>query len=86
MGKNRKIGDIWIAIDYQRINAKLKPIEWKRSYDGIKAAMKFLGYQLITTQEELDSMEIPVNKNNKNNKNYSYRKIIVYLSRMYLLI
>jgi hypothetical protein len=71
MEKNRKVNDVWNAIDDQRINAKIKQIEWRRSYDGIKAAMEFLGYQLITTQEELDSMEIPIYKKN-NNKNYTY--------------
>ena len=53
----------------------MKTTEWKRSYNGIKAVMNYIGLKLITTPEELDLMEIPINKNNR--KGYSNRKVIV---------
>jgi len=70
----RKINDIWNAIDDQRIYAKMKKTEWRRSFDGTNAALNYIGLKLITTKEELDSMEVPIEKKCKY---YSYRKVLV---------
>jgi hypothetical protein len=68
----RKLSDIWNAIDDQR---KMNVIAWKRSYEGIKTAIEYIGLTMITTKEELDKMEIPVSRSGK--KAYGYRKIDV---------
>jgi len=73
--KLRKIGDIWKAIDDHRINLKMGKNEWRQSFEGVKLALNYVGLELITTKEELDMMEVPVDKKNK--KNYAYRKILV---------
>jgi len=75
MKKPRKNSDIWKAIDDKRILAKMKEIEWKQSFEGIKAAIEYIGLIMITTNEEFDAMEIPTCRNGC--KNYGYRKIDV---------
>jgi hypothetical protein len=75
MKNPRKIGDIWNAINDQRLEIKMGICEWKQSYIGVKAAIEYIGLELITTKEELDAMEVPVDKNR--GKNYLYRNIIV---------
>jgi hypothetical protein len=74
MSKSRKISDIWQAIEHlcpQNINKTT----WKQSYEYIKAAIEYIGYVLITTKEEFDTLQIPMDKSGINN--YSRRKIIV---------
>ena len=75
MREIRKNSDIWKAIDDKRILAKKKEYEWKQSFEGIKAAIEYIGLKLVTTKEELDTMEIPVPRSGK--KAYGYRKIDV---------
>ena len=73
MGKKiRKISDIWNAIDNQRTVAKT---EWRQSYIGVKAALQFIGLILITTQEDFESLEIPIE--NDGIRHFSHRKVIV---------
>lgn len=71
----RIIGDIWEAIDSQRVAADVPVHLWKRSYTGVHAAMQHVGLTLVTTQDEFDKLEIPVQS--KTWKNYSTRKVIV---------
>jgi len=75
MKERRKISDIWKAIDDQRILSKSGKYEWIRSYEGIKIAIEYIGFKMITTKDEFDEIEIPIDKNGK--KNYGWRKINV---------
>lgn len=77
MQKLRKISDVWKAVYEKRTNIEIKEIEWKQSYEGVRAAIEYVGLTLITTKEELDAMEIPVDKNRHNYKKYNDRKIKV---------
>jgi hypothetical protein len=36
MKKPRKVSDIWKAIDDKRLEFKMKEIEWKQSFEGVK--------------------------------------------------
>ena len=71
----RKNSDIWKAIDDQRILSKMGKQEWRQSFEGIKAAIEYIGLNMITTKKDLDEMEIPINR--KNAKNYGWRNIEV---------
>ena len=53
----RKLSEIWIAIDDLRPN-NIKKLDWKRSYDGIKTAIEYIGYKIITTKEEFSLQKI----------------------------
>ena len=70
----RKLSEIWNAIDDQRPK-NIKKLEWKRSYEGVKAAIEYLGYTMITSKEEFDAIPIPVSKTSQ--KHYLFRKIII---------
>jgi hypothetical protein len=71
----RKICDVWEAIDDQRISFKMGKYAWGQSYEGVKTAIKYIGLTMITTKEELDIMNIPLDR--KGIKNYIRRKIVV---------
>jgi hypothetical protein len=73
MKKPRKNSDIWKAIDDQRILLGMKEIQWKQSFEGVKAAIEHIGHIMITTKEDLDKMEIPITR--VGNKRYGRRKI-----------
>jgi hypothetical protein len=45
MKNPRKISDIWKAIDHQRNAFNMKEIIWRQSYEGIKAAIEYIGHQ-----------------------------------------
>jgi hypothetical protein len=75
MKELRKIGDIWKAVDDQRKDFKMSKYVWNKSFEGVKAVIKYIGLTMITTKEELDAMEIPMEKNGT--KRYSHRKIDV---------
>ena len=77
----RKLKDIWDAIDDKRPKDK-KIIAWKQSYEGVKAAIEYIGFKLVTTKEEFDELPIPINK--VGHKGYLYRKIIVTLTFLFL--
>ena len=76
MRELRKLSDIWKEIDDKRIESKMKEFAWKQSYEGIKAAIEYIGLKLETTKNELDTMEIPVN-NRDGKKRYNQRNIKV---------
>jgi hypothetical protein len=75
MGGLRKVSDIWKAIDDQRLLAKMGKNEWRQSFKGVKAAIEYIGLKIVTTKEELDTMEIPMDK--KRIKKYGHRNIKV---------
>ena len=70
----RKVNDIWNSIDDQR-DAKMDTKEWRRSYEGVKAALLYVGLVLVTTKDELDTMEVPEYKDTF--KRYNERNVIV---------
>lgn len=70
----RKKNDVWDAIDDQR-PANIKLLAWHQSYEGVYAALVYLGYEVVTTKDKFDAMEIP--KDKKGYNNYMGRKIIV---------
>ena len=70
----RKLSEIWNSIDEKRPQ-DIKIIAWKQSYEGVKAAIEYIGYVMVTTKEEFDSISIPINK--VGHKSYGSRKIIV---------
>ena len=74
-GRIRNVSDIWEAIDSQRIAADVPINLWKRSYEGVRAALRHISYILVTTRDEFDKLEIPVQR--KTWKNYSFRNVIV---------
>ena len=73
--KIRKPGDIWNIIDNQRLQYKMNKNEWKQSYIGVKTVLNHIGLELITTKEEFEKLDIPIDRNNF--KKYTHRKIIV---------
>jgi hypothetical protein len=75
MKNPRKISDIWKAVDDQREAYNMKEIVWRQSYEGLKAAIEYIGLQLITKKKDLDAMEIPLST--KKVKKYGYRNIEV---------
>lgn len=70
----RKISDVWKAVKDER-PANISDTCWKRSYEGVKAALKHVGYELVIDRDSFDAITIPL-KNDKG-KDYSARKIIV---------
>ena len=68
-----KITDIWKAVEDQRPANVPKP-RWQQSYDGVKAALKHAGFELITTPESFDHTVIPVFRKRKY---YGARKVVV---------
>ena len=75
MKNPRKISDVWKAIDDQRMKAKIDKSDWQRSYEGINAAIKYIGLSMITTKNDLDKMDVPITKNG--GKCYCWRYIEV---------
>jgi len=78
----RKIGDVWKAIDDQRKITKIVKLDWQQSFEGVKAAIEYIGLIMVTTKEEFNLLEIP--KDKKGKKNYGFRKIKV--SKIILLV
>ncbi len=52
VSKFRKISNVWSRVEHLQQNIEKK--KWQRSYEGIKAALKSVGFDLHTTKEELD--------------------------------
>ena len=75
MSTLRKIGDVWNVVDEQR-GAEIGKLEWRRSYQGIQAALSSIGIVLMTSKEELDNMDVPLGTNGKD-----YSKRCVDVSR-----
>jgi hypothetical protein len=75
MKNTRKASDIWKAINDKRILSKMGKFEWVRSYEGNKSAIEYIGLKMITTKDDFDEIEIPIDRNGK--KNYGWRKINV---------
>lgn len=74
MKNNRRLSDIWNAIEDNRPE-NIKIFEWKRSFDGVSCALSHIGLQIVTTREEFNNIVIPITKNDT--KVYMNRKIIV---------
>lgn len=70
----RKISDVWTATDDQR-PADMPERQWRRSFDGVKAGLKHVGFELVTTSEEFKDLAIPLRSGH--GKNYNARKVIV---------
>lgn len=77
MPQKRKVSEIWKKVDGQRA-ADIKPVAWKQSYDGIKAALECLELQLVTTREEFSALPIPLNPTSGK---YAFMKRQVVVSR-----
>lgn len=69
-----KITDIWEAVEDQR-PASVPKFQWKRSFSGVKAALKHVGFELIMTPNTFDDIPIPLNR--ENSKRYDHRKVVV---------
>ena len=67
---SRKINDIWAAIDDQR-DTNMFQNQWRSSYAGVKAALLYIGLVLVTTEKELDAMDL------HNYSQSSHRNVIV---------
>lgn len=70
----RKLSAVWKAVDDQRLTAKLKQNEWKQSYQGVCAALAYVGLELASTEEEFKQIEVPIYSKGKH---YILRKICV---------
>ena len=70
----RKKNDVWAAIEDQRPE-NIKLLKWHQSYEGVCSALVYIGYEVVTTKEEFEAMEIPTDK--KGYKNYMGRKVVV---------
>lgn len=77
----RTIADIWKAVEDQR-PADVSVIDWKRSYNGVKAGLKHVGFELLTSREQLDSMDVPLQGGGTSGKAYSNRKVVVSRNRI----
>ncbi len=67
--------EVWSAVDAQRVSADLSQEVWKRSYTGVQAALKYVGFELVTTREEFEVLEVPLKKGKW--KSYAYRRVLV---------
>ena len=74
MSKYRKINDVWGAIDEQRPDG-IGQLLWRQSHEGLKAVFASIDLELVTTKEELDAMEIPLNA--KGRMLSTSRKVVV---------
>ena len=70
----RNASDVWAAIEYMCKDTGMKLIEWKQSFQGINAAIDSIGFKMITTQTELDDMDVPLYNGWKK---YGWRKITI---------
>ena len=70
----RKMSEVWNSVDGQR-GAKIGNNEWRRSHQGIQAALKSIGIVLVTSKKELDAMDVPTDTNG--NKKYTERHVDV---------
>ena len=66
--------DVWKAVDDKRPEG-MRQHKWRHSHAGIEAALAHKGYELITTQEELDNMAVP--RSSLNKACFMYRKVAV---------
>lgn len=74
----RKSSTVWAAVEDERKAANTPQKKWKQSYKGVSAALKSLGLQLVTSEEEFATLSIPiVDRGTHTGKNYGSRKIIV---------
>ena len=69
-----KISEIWEAIEDQRPK-DIKIIDWRQSYDAVKSAIEYVGYEMITSKEEFIDIPIPIDR--RGCKCYINRKIII---------
>ena len=68
----RKVNDVWQEVENERISAGVTNIyDWRRSYQGVCAALRYLGLRMVTTKEEFDITPLP------KYGGYMYRKICV---------
>lgn len=71
---SRKLCDVWAAVDLFR-PTDIAKATWKRTYEGVSAAIEYVGYKMITTLTEFDQLAVP--KNTSGKTCYSDRKIVV---------
>ena len=74
----RRKSDVWKGVDDERPST-LGQKAWRQSYEGVKAAIMSLGLQMVTSKEEFDQLEIPLEKRKDGHtgKQYMYRKVVV---------
>ena len=70
----RKVSDVWAAVASQKPGS-VTSVDWKQSYDGTKAALSHVGFELVTTRDEFEAIPIPVRKTGL--KNYGQRNVEV---------
>ena len=78
MAEYRNAKDIWNAVDYKRPK-QIKRFFWKRTYEGIHAALLYIGLTLVNTKEEFEKIPVPTvtDKNGTITKKYTQRKVVV---------
>lgn len=57
---------MWKAIEELQIKSNINIAEWRRSYQGTCAVMKYLNFEIVITQEQFEKLEIPCKNNSKN--------------------
>jgi hypothetical protein len=70
----RKVQTVWGAIEHQR-PSQISIWTWKRSYEGIVAALMYLGFTVVTTKQEFNDLPIP--QTSSGTLEYMRRKIKV---------
>lgn len=71
----RKLSEVWGALEEGRTAANMTMLEWTKSFQGVSAALRSIGLQLLTTVDEFAALEIPVDRRGRNC--YGHRKVIV---------
>ena len=70
----RKMDDVWAAVEDKRRAAAVTAKVWRRSFEGVQAALLFVGLTLVTPKPEFDALYIPVYDGR--HKHY-FRKVVV---------
>lgn len=79
MSKYRKVNDVWGAVDEQRPDG-IGQLLWRQSHEGLNIVFASIGLELVTTKEELDAMEIPLD--NLGRLENPWRKVTVKRSNI----
>ena len=69
------MSDVWDTVEEQRIAINMDKKDWRRSHQGIQAALSSLGIVLETSKKELDDMDVQLGTNGT--KDYSKRCVDV---------
>lgn len=73
----RTAQEVWDAIEHLRRKSGKKIRAWKKSYEGVKAAVEYCGYKLHMTKKEFKAVKAPRHSGHGNGPDNSRRKIIV---------